>query len=215
MLTVETLLTGLNDLVMNGTERDAWKSNFIMNVHQSIAYSNRSLSTAQAQVILKLANQHASNLSKALGKKVADVQQAISNPTYSRPVYQSQNIPREVRYVSGNKIAFRFKLDQTVVQDLKGLKNRQNKERPAFNKRFRIWVVTVTVTNYEAIQSIIKRHKFSYDQATLEYFMQVQQTRNKSPSVEYNNETGNFRVTIPNNAFLAQMIEATMGGESA
>jgi hypothetical protein len=214
MLTVENLLSGLNDLVLTGHEKDPWKSNFIMNVHDTVAYGGRALSTAQSQVILKLANQHASHLVKVLGKQVAEIQQAISNPAYQRPVWQSQNIPREVRYLGGNKIAFRFKLDQTVVVDLKALKNRNNKERPYFNKKCRVWVASVTSGNVEAIQSLIKRHKFAYDHAVLEYFMKVTQQRDKVPTVTYDNETGNLRVTIPNNVFLAQMVEATMGGEA-
>jgi hypothetical protein len=213
MLTVEDLLDGLYELASNCIERDAWKTNFIYNVYSSVNTSpGRALSTAQANVILKLARQHTSNLANRQKWKVADIQAAISRPQYKTPPVQSQNIPREVRYLGGNKLAFRFKMDETVTRELKALRNSHPSEKAFFNRKYRVWVVTVSPVNLEAVQGIIARHKFAYEQATLEFFMRMTNGKDALPSIRYNNDTGNLVFTIPNNPVLAQLVEVCMGG---
>lgn len=212
MITVEFLLESLMTLVNTGTERDAWKTNFICNVHASVA-SGRALTTAQANVVLKLAGQHTSSISNVRKLKVADIQAAISKPVYNRPLVQSQNIPREVRYVSGNKIAFRFKMDEMVIREIKQLKSGINVDRPVFNRKYRIWVVSVNPKNVDSVRTLIDRHKFMYDQATLDLITRTKNLRDTLPSFKYNPETDNLKVVVPNNPFLALLLQASLKGE--
>lgn len=208
MITVENLLETLFTLVQAGAERDAWKTNFISNVHMSVA-GGRALSTAQAKVVLKLAAQHISGIAKARKIKVADIQSAISSPVYSKPLVQSQNIPREVRYVGDGAIAFRFKLDEIVVRDIKALKG-SNGIKPFFHRQYRIWVAPVTANNVDDVRSIIERHKFNYDHATLGFLAKVKDARKTLPSFKFDPNTDMLNVVVPNSPLLTTLLKASL-----
>src|SRR5437763_12180494 len=116
MISVERILDGLATLVVKGAVKDSWHRSFVNNVSQHVSGGN-CVSTNQAQIVLKIARGHKQELCKELRCADTELDEAIQFPAYDREPYQSVSIKREVRYVGMDKVAFRFKLDPTVVAE--------------------------------------------------------------------------------------------------
>lgn len=170
MISVEKMLTGLATLVVKGVIKDSWHRNFLSNVHTYVLGGNQ-LSTNQGAIVLKVAAKHTIELSREVNHTKTDLEYSIANPHYERQPYQSVSIKREVRYLGMDKLAFRFKLDQVVVAEIKALKSSTDtvNTNPSWNNQYRLWIVTVTPQNLDKVFGIIQRHKFEFDEEVLEY----------------------------------------------
>lgn len=212
MLTVEDLLDSLYQLVTSGVEKREWNVNFISNVAMHIRHG-RALTINQGNTVVKLAANHIGKIA-ALRKIDANlVKQSVSSPKYRTPPVESANIKREVRYLGGNKLAFRFKHDPIVIAEIKGLKSSSlSNDRSIFNKNFRIWVVTVSQANLEKIYSIIKKNKFEFDEDVLAFMHRCSNSKSKAPTLNYDLQSGNIHIEVTDNPILEDIISLVMGG---
>jgi hypothetical protein len=213
MLTVEELLVSLTNLVRAGVETRDWNVSFISSVAQHV-HAGRALTINQGKTVVKLASNHIAKIATARGLDASAVKHAIAFPSYRTPPVESANIKREVRYLGGNKLAFRFKMDPTVVAELKGLKSALlSKDRSVFNQELRIWVVSVSNANLEKLFAIIKSNKFEFDDDVLQYMLTCSNSKGKSPTFKYDDKTGNIVVDVVDNPILEDIISIVLGGE--
>lgn len=214
-ISVEDLLDGLATLVHKGGIKDPWHRNFLSNVQQYVLGGN-ALSTNQAQIVLKVANNHVAELSRETRRPKADVELYIKNPVYKKSPYQSVSIKREVRYIGMDKLAFRFKLDQVVVSELKSLRSSSDpiNTAPRFDHKYRIWVVTVTPGNLEKVFDIIKRHKFDFDEGVLEYMTLCTNSKKAVSTFQFVDDTLAV-ANITSNPLLAYVMQNLMNGQPA
>lgn len=212
MLTVEDLLESLLFLVHTGVENREWNVSFITSVANHI-FNGRALTINQGKTIVKLAANH---IAKIAAHRVTDssaVKYAIASPSYRHPPVESANIKREVRYLGGNKLAFRFKMDPTVIAELKGLKSSSlSNDRSWFNQGLRVWVVSVSNANLDKLFSIIKNNKFEFDEDVLQYMLKCSNSKGKMPSFVYDDQSGNIIVEIVDNPILEDIVSMVMGG---
>lgn len=214
MIYVETLLKGLCQLVMNNTITDTWRRSFITNVTQHVD-NGSSLSTSQSRIVCQIAGNYHKALSAALSVPQQNVAEAIRTPQYRQTPYQSADIRREVRYVGMNKLAFRFKLDQTVVADIKSLRTSSSycQTQPQFNSEYRLWLVLVDNDNLDKVQALIKRHKFDFDQDVLEYITRCANSRKVPSAFVLDPETNDVYANVCNNPLLAHVVRNILKGE--
>lgn len=216
VITVEDMLRGLGSLVVSRKIKDEWSKNFISNVQAHVT-NQSALSSGQSDTILKMATRYVGDLHKVMRTDLTSVQRAIAHPQYRRPVYQSISVKREVRYMGSNKLAFRFKADPTVVDDLKKLRNldaEMVKGNPArFEPSYRLWIVEVTAKNLDQVFSIISRHRFEHDMRVLEYLTICKNSKNHTTTAELEPESNVIVANVVNNPMLATLIES-LGGKA-
>ena len=207
MPTIEDLIDSLVMMVHNGAERDQWKTNFIFSVNNQTSFG-RPLSDAQVKVVMKLLSQHKSGLAKEKNLDVKDIEYIIANPTYRKPVIPSKNIPREVRFVDENILAFRYKLDPVIVREIKNLKCGRF-QKATFDRRYRIWLVPVVRGNVTDIQELITTHKFAYDMETYDLVMKVKQAFDHSglPSIKYDEKTDDLKLQTNDTTMLTHLVK--------
>lgn len=211
---VEDLLKGMWGLVLNGTIHDEWRSNFICNVKGYVDHGNQ-LSTAQGATILKLSDNYHRALAQELRVTQPEIAASIKSPAYRKQPYQSVDVKREVRYVGGNKLAFRFKKDPIVVKDLKYLTNGNSfvDTSTTYNDEYRIWTICVDSSNLERVMSIIARHKFQADHDVMEYLTRCTNSQTV-PSVFLMDDQAEYvYANVCNNPVLAFAIQFIMKGE--
>jgi hypothetical protein len=211
MLTVEDLLDSLYQLVTSGVEKRDWNANFISNVTTHVKHG-RALTINQGKTVVKLAANHIGKIA-ALRKIDANiVKQAINTPKYNQPPVESADIKREVRYLGGNKLAFRFKHDPIVIAEIKGLKSSSlSNDRSFFHKDFRVWVSS---SNLEKVFTIIKKNKFNFDDDVLQFMLKCTNSKNKSPTLNYDAETGNILIEVIDNPIFEDLIKFALGGQA-
>jgi hypothetical protein len=213
VITVERILNELATMAISGDINSDWHRNFLMNV-QSHAFGGSALSSNQGAIVLKTAGNHSIKLSKRLRVTKAELDSAIASPVYERAPYQSISIPREVRYIGMDKIAFRFKLDNTVVAEIKALKSStdQVNSAPVWNNQYRLWIVTVSPGNLDRIFEIIQRHKFHFDEPLLEYMTLC--SNSKKAISTFAAVDGNVAVAnICSNPLLSTIVKKLLKGE--
>jgi hypothetical protein len=214
MISVEMMLKGLVAMVANGTIRDSWHQNFLRNVYNHVFMGN-ALSTNQGVIVLKAADKHSKTLATTLGVSQADVTAAIRTPSYETTPYQSISIPREVRYVGKDKIAFRFKLDNTVVAEIKALRSAGEaiNSAPTWNPQYRLWIVTVTAKNIGKVFDLISRHKFHFDEPLLEYMTLCANSKTSISTFAEVPDSGQAVANICANPLLSFVVERILKGE--
>lgn len=221
MIYVEDLLNGLSMLVVNNTIRDNWLTNFISNVVMHVG-NGSPLSTKQSEIICKNAGNYASTLAKVMRVSRDDILNALSSPRCRQTPYQSANVPREVRYLGMNKLAFRCKRDPTVIADLRDLgvkqpfvhQKSQLGTTSTWHSEHRIWVVAVVNENLDAVMEVIRRHKFNFDNDAAEYLTLCTNSKNHISTAIMDDDEENVYVNICNNSLLAHFIFNLMDGQA-
>jgi hypothetical protein len=214
MVYVEQLLKGLCQLVVSNVITDTWRRSFITNVTQH-ADNGSPLSTSQSKIVCQIAGNYHKPLATVLSTTTSVIAQSIAKPQHKQAPYQSADIKREVRYVGMNKIAFRFKLDQTVVADIKALRTSSSycQTQPAFNSEYRLWVVMVDNENLEKVFNLIKRHKFDFDEPVLEFLTRCSNSRKVHSAFVLDPETNDVYINVCNNPLLAHVVKNIMKAE--
>lgn len=200
-----------NTHAYNGMLSDAWTSSFINSVSTRISKSNP-LSTQQSKICLKL-------ISKVAGHLIGDglttsdeVTRLLSRPTYRITPYQSTNIPREVVHMGDDRLAFRFKWDATIVQEIKALGLFETRNRPLYDAQYGIWLVSITRHTIDPVMHIITKHSFSFGNDVVNYLERCTTMRNK-PSVATMDDTGLILLNIHDNTLLAAWAMHVEDGE--
>ena len=161
-----------------------WHRNFVTDVSSHIE-AGKQLSTNQSTVILKLIAKVRKPLVHYGMATDADIDDILRHPEFRRPLYESPNIPREVRYLGDNILGFRFKQNDMIaalVRDLgrpaptdckfdwaKMRKLNDLLPRPQFNWQHRLWVVPVLRHNLSRIVKLINEYRFDVDPSATAY----------------------------------------------
>lgn len=170
-----------------------WDQKFISDVSTHTRQGS-SLSTAQSTVVLKVLQKHV-NLFNA--SHATQVQQLLQTPVYRRPLFESLNFPREVRWAGGGTLLFRFKFNAQITADLRNLNcSLPELSPPQLIHQYKIWKVNVDNANHKEVMNIIKRHNFEFDDEVLEFFMNV--TNNLDTPTSYRITDDEIQIDVNN-----------------
>lgn len=210
MLTVEHCLHRLEDIcsdpvtLASGDQLEitnSWDRRFISDVSQHVA-NGSAISTSQSTIVLKLIERYQDHLI-ADGIAGSAIDQLLVIPQYKKAPYQSVELPREVRYAGDNKLVFRCKYNQAVVDAIKALKSDKlfnSYNYPTFNREHKLWLVDVNGQNYDKVMEVIKRHKFAFDDDVANYFLEIENSKGQPSSIVTDGET--IQINVRNDAFL-------------
>jgi hypothetical protein len=214
MNTVEDLVNILHTAMIHHPNRviNNWDSNFINDVATKID-KNGIISTGQASVALKLFLRY-KHLLVEYGVPDYVVEQIAKSPTYKQSPYQSHDIPREVRHIGGDFLAFRMKFNTNIVSDIKKARseNEYGLVSPIFEPTYKLWVVEVSEMNVNKIESIITRYKFGYDDAVTNLLFEVETRKNRRSVVDFDMNTGMILVSLGNDDMVNSYIMDMMNG---
>lgn len=205
----------VEDLVFQFANLDvpwsSWHLDFIHNVSERVQ-SAQPLSVKQAKVLLDTARRHRHRLIERIEPQVLD--KLLAEPIYRLPPYLRPVVPREVRYLGSNRLAFRFSPDDIVRETIKQMQPsaRTPGQRPVFNRQYNLWIVSVDRQTLHPILLLISNHRFQADQATLEYLALAERSRNKPSSADLTADGEVIHVTVRDNPWLAAwMLEIAAG----
>lgn len=171
---------------------DEWHRSFISNIGRYID-ANKSLSTKQSNTILKLIGKVLPYLIKNGWITDLDLNQMLTEPQFRHPLYESTNVPKEVRHIGDNLLAFRCKNSDVVRNKIKALGYpRLTESRPAitdssvmgvlpvrFDWLYKVWIVRVHRFNVADVHALIETERFNVDHATAHYLHLVRHSFNQ------------------------------------
>lgn len=166
-----------------------WHSSFIQNVENHII-NGKPLSTEQSRIVLKLISKVGHILAELGDVKKEEIENLISNPIHKQPPYSSANIKKEVRFLGGNFLGFRFKFNEMILSNFREMLILVDCPKPSFDRTTRIWVVPVSHTNIDNIKKIISKHRFEMDEHARNYLILVEASKDKKSTFEFDSESG-------------------------
>lgn len=220
MIYVEDFLEHLSDLfIANDKLRVSdWDRNFTIDVaaHTRAPDPNAlhfqvrrqlspGLTTSQANVVLKLLARHRGLIDKSYQQTLTDL---LAKPSYRIPLTTSAEIKREVRWIGGSKILFRFKFNSTIADELK---SREIPHELAifsgvnYNTDFKVWGVSVDNSNVEYIMKFIQRHEFEFDDEILQFFMTISNNIGKPNLIQV--ESDGFNIEVNNDILASEWLD--------
>ena len=168
-----------------------WHLNFVSNVSTHVG-AGKQLSTNQSATILKLITRLRKPIVRYGMATDEDLDQMLRHPEYRRPLYESPNIPREVRYLGDNVLGFRFKQNDVIAALIRDLgwptasiwasdwiklqKLSDLLPRSQFNWQYRIWTVPVLRHNINRITALINEYRFNLDPGAAAYLRLARQS---------------------------------------
>jgi hypothetical protein len=176
--------------------------------------AGRPLSVKQVKVLLDLARQYRVQLIDTIEPHVLDG--LLADPVYRLMPYLRQMVPREVRHLGSNRLAFRFFPDDIVRETIKQMQPsaRTPAERPCFNRQYGLWIVCVDRLTLYPIRLLIANQHFHADQATLDYLALAEQSRDQPSSAALTPDGEIIQVIVRDNPWLASwMLETAAGVE--
>ena len=204
MLTVEECLKTL-DAITWGTSTfpdgsaikisNTWDARFINDVASHVA-EGKAISTAQADIVIKLIGRYRSQL-EAKGLSSTDLDVLVQHPTFLRPPYQSHQVARQVRWVGDNQLVFRCKYNAAIVEDIKklrGVSYFNAHSKPRFNQEYKLWIVTINSGNLDRTMDVIKRHKFEFDSDVEMFFLNAANAFGQKSTADIENGVINIEV---------------------
>ena len=218
MLTVEDCLEVLNSIVGHKTKygftiQDKWDRQFISDIAKHTS-SGSNMSTTQADVIVKLIDRYRLHLS-SVGIREIELKHLLTAPIFRKNPYQSTPIPREVRYIGGNYLAFRCKFNSNIVDDLKLLRNDMRLLRyqyPIYNQEYKLWIVPISSLNLDRVMSVIKRYKFDFDSGVENFLLEVTNTIGATPTIDIVDDS--IEVVVQDDILLAEWTKLMVGFEN-
>lgn len=163
---------------------NSWDYSFIKDIGAIIS-NGKCLSTAQAEVSLKVIKKHQRFLVKA-GINENMLSDLLLNPTYRVPPYQSEKKPRIVRWLGDNQLVFKCSYNRTIVESIKQLSTQNQfigSPAPKYNRRHMMWLVRVDEYNVEKVMDVIKRRGFKFDSDVEQYLLLALNAKeNQEPS---------------------------------
>ena len=186
---------------------NTWDRRFISDVAEH-SRNGKAVSTAQSSVVLKLIDRYRDHLS-VRGIARTEVDQLINFPQYARPPYQSTVLPREVRWAGDNKLVFRCKYNAGIIEDIKKLKGTNHflpHHYPMFFREQKLWIVDVNSGNAEKTMDVIKRHKFDFDDAVAQFFLDIENGKGRRSEILTDGES--IQITVRNDDLLNSWLNA-------
>lgn len=221
-VTVEDALEVFLDLIINAEIDlfntlfpDDWHSRFVSNVFGYVS-QRKPLSSEQAKIVLKMVARAKTALVEKEIVEEKKIDQLLANPKYRLAPYQSSSIPREVRYVGDNMLAFRFKMNDVIVDSIKSLRKKSDNfthDVIRFDHLARVWLVRVTRDTIDPIMQIIGKNRFQIDDATIEYLTLATNSRGQPSTFVFDPESGKIVANICDNEIIASWVRYVLGAE--
>jgi hypothetical protein len=182
---------------------NTWDYSFIRDIN-NIIVQNKSLSSAQTEVCLKIIKKYQFFLVKN-GLREKDIKHLLEFPSYKLPPYESQKKPRVVRWIGDNHLIFKCSYNRIVVDAIKQLTVNNNfigNQHPRFNRKYTFWLVRVNESNIDKVMEVIKRHCFDFDNSVEQYLLHCKnaQEGKKTNSVEMHGDY--FKISVICDDFL-------------
>ena len=194
---VEDLLLAIRERIhfenFDGLLTD-WHRRFIASVSDHVE-AGRQLSTNQGTALLKLIQRVRKPLVRYGMATDADLIHMQRHPDYRRALYESPNVPREVRYLGDNVLGFRFKQNDMIAALIRELGRPTPSDwtcdwaklrkvgdllpRPQFNWQHRIWLVPVLRHNLSKIMSLVNEYCFDVDPAATAFLRLARDSRDR------------------------------------
>lgn len=206
MLTVEECLTTLHTLNETASTdsivvSNIWDRRFISDVAGYVD-QGKAISTAQGDIAIKLISKYR-HILVSCGLYDADIGMLLITPVYRIAPYQSTYLPREVRWAGNNKLAFRFKFNGPIKDDIKkleGVNHFTGSSKPWFDRSNKLWIVDVNSGNYQSVMNFIQRYGFKVDSTVEQYFLAIVNSIGRPSTIEVVDE--NIVVVSHNDDFL-------------
>lgn len=203
--------------------KDKWYSDFIESVTGHVVYG-KALSTYQASTVLKLLKRAEPMLVEHGYVQDGQITKLISYPIYNKMPYESSNMPREVRYVGDNMLAFRFKFNDTLIKEFSSLRmksghvinggpRKPTSDNAFFHKTLRLWFVRVNRDTIQSIMSIIKRYRFDFDDATVDYLALAENSKSEESTFVYDPESEMIVANVCDNEIISMWVSTILNGE--
>ena len=206
----------------DGLLDDTWTRNFLASVTSHVMAA-KPLSTKQSAVILSLIARVRHPLVRHGMMTDGEIDQMLRYPEFRRPLYESVNIQREVRYLGDNLLGFRFKQNDIIAARISELATlnttnwggvsawlKRPLPSPQFDWDHRIWVVPVMRHTVEAVMAVINEYRFEIDEAVVAYLRLARKSR-EQPSAFVLTE-GVIMANVCDNPLLAAWITQVADG---
>jgi hypothetical protein len=201
---VEDLINRIwfHDLTVHPQKRllnDDWQRNFVQSICDQID-QGKPLSTRQSVQVLKIIDLIRIEIISRGWATEPEILSLLLDPQYHQPLYESVYIPKEVRYLGGHMLAFRFK-DRAIVEHIKALaviekttwldgtdrhfrsalplRDNSLPMKPRFEWLHKIWLVPVYRHNLKNITSLITKHRFAMDNQVADYLRLARRSVNQ------------------------------------
>lgn len=190
-----------------------WHVSFFNDIARQVIGKNRALTTSQAGIVLKVFPKIKAYLVSKGRISQDEADSFLQNPEYRLPPTQSSNVPREVRAVGGNRLAFRFKRNDTIRLAFDGLATILNHELPEWDWINKLTIVPVTPSNVEAVEKIIINNRFNIDLSAAETIAAAYNNEYRKVSASAFMEDGYIRIDAPNSLIDAWVANVLRGEE--
>jgi hypothetical protein len=194
--------------------KDEWTGKFIESVHKWTCQRNKSLTTDQAAAILRVFRKLKYILIRHGYTTELGAAAILDKPKYKNPLRQSLKIEREVRYAGGNRLAFRFKLNDRI----KDFITQEIKPRHIFAIEYldwdwinRLWMIEVNRETLEPAMMLIGRFGFHIDEE-VENFLVDAHNAFRDPC-KFRIEGNQIIVEINDNELLGEWVASALRGE--
>lgn len=182
-----------------------WFFNFLNNIQVWVS-DGKPLTTEQAKIVLKILGK-TRPLFLSLGVSAKAIREMQTNPVYRQQPTLSSVMPREVRYLGGNILGFRFKRNDTIVNDIKALKEYWATDHDVvFDYVQRLWLVPLSGDTLEPVMKIIGKHRFEFDDGVAGYLADCHNVQNGGAAFSVN------ECMILDNDILGQWVRAVLVG---
>ena len=214
-----------------GTIDDPWHKDFIESIGIQIDLQ-KPLSTKQSEMVLKIIRKVRYYITSYGWMGDQELTNLLNSPNYARPIYQSTHVPKEVRYIGSNKLAFRFKFAPALNERVRKLCDVQKNSwfteeipvrmqpyenltpKPYRNPIYNIWIVPVFRFNIQAILALIAEEQFGKDQAVENYLKLIQKSINMPSTFKVDQEFQVILANVCDNPLLAGWITEVAEGIS-
>jgi hypothetical protein len=150
----------------DGLLSDDWSIKFVCSVNEQIT-NDHPLSTEQAKVVVRMIQDVHGFLADYGDADLTEMQKLLSHPRFKHEPYQSTYIPKEVRHIGSNLLAFRFKYQPAIIKDIHSIsKISHYGSKPYFDYNLKLWIVPVISTNFRRVKEVINDHRFGTNDAT-------------------------------------------------
>lgn len=160
----------------NGLLDDKWHHEFVESLGGYID-QNRPMSTKQGARALKIIETVRIHLVEYGWITDVAINQMLERPQFRNEPYESKYVPKEVRYLGSNLLAFRFKKNDEYRRTLKAFSSPKKHDHDyhvisvpfRYDWTHRVWIISVHRFNVLGIIEFINRERIGLDQLTADY----------------------------------------------
>ena len=181
-----------------------WFLSFLNNIQVWVS-DGKPLTTEQAKIVLKILGK-TRPLFLSLGVSAKAIREMQTDPVYRRQPTLSSVMPREVRYLGANLFGLRFKRNDIITTEIKGLKEHWATDFDVvFDYVQKLWIVPISSDTLEPIMTLIGKHRFAIDDEAAGYLAACH-------DVESEAAFSSTECMILDNDILGQWVKAVLVG---